>query len=140
MTFRRVVFWAHLVAGVSAGVVILMLSVTGVLLTYERQMIGWLQAGSVDAAAADTAPMDADALARVAQGIGKGAATTLVVSHDPTAPAVVQLGRSNTTLIDPHTGAVLQDSSESAAAFFDLVTRVHRWFALDGAARETGAA
>ena len=38
---RRVIFWCHLVAGVCAGVVILIMSVTGVLLAYERQVTRW---------------------------------------------------------------------------------------------------
>ena len=41
MTVRSLLFWPHLVAGVLAGLVILLMSVTGVLLTYERQMIAW---------------------------------------------------------------------------------------------------
>ena len=41
MTLRRVLFWAHLTAGVCAGLVILIMSVTGVLLTYEKQLIEW---------------------------------------------------------------------------------------------------
>ncbi|MEQ1573862.1 MAG: PepSY domain-containing protein, partial [Vicinamibacterales bacterium] len=38
---RRLIFWFHLSAGVTAGLVILLMSVTGVLLTYERQMVAW---------------------------------------------------------------------------------------------------
>jgi len=34
---RKTIFWLHLACGVSAGVVVLMMSVTGVVLTYERQ-------------------------------------------------------------------------------------------------------
>ena len=41
MTLRRVLFWAHLAVGVCAGLMILTMSVTGVLLTYERQLIEW---------------------------------------------------------------------------------------------------
>lgn len=41
MTLRTLVFWPHLIAGVVAGVLILTMSVTGVLLTYERQLIAW---------------------------------------------------------------------------------------------------
>ena len=37
--FRRVLFWMHLACGVVAGVFILLMSVTGVLLTYEHQMV-----------------------------------------------------------------------------------------------------
>ena len=39
--FRKVLFWLHLSAGVLAGLIILMMSVTGVLLTYERQLQVW---------------------------------------------------------------------------------------------------
>ncbi|MEM7501659.1 MAG: PepSY domain-containing protein, partial [Pseudomonadota bacterium] len=47
MKIRTVIFWAHLVAGVSAGLIILLMSVTGVLLTYERQMTAWSEDSSL---------------------------------------------------------------------------------------------
>ena len=37
--FRKILFWMHLSCGVVAGLLILLMSATGVLLTYERQMI-----------------------------------------------------------------------------------------------------
>lgn len=37
--FRKTLFWLHLIAGVVAGLFILLMSLTGVLLTYERQML-----------------------------------------------------------------------------------------------------
>src|SRR5262245_24555865 len=39
--FRKVLFWCHLTVGVVAGLVILIMSVTGVLLAYERQVTYW---------------------------------------------------------------------------------------------------
>src|SRR5262245_10807352 len=41
MKLRSFLFWPHLVAGLLAGALILVMSVTGVLLTYERQLVGW---------------------------------------------------------------------------------------------------
>ena len=41
MRLRSVLFWLHLACGVVAGVVILIMSVTGVLLTYQRQITAW---------------------------------------------------------------------------------------------------
>ena len=41
MKLRTLIFWPHLIAGITAGIVILVMSVTGVLLTYERQLIAW---------------------------------------------------------------------------------------------------
>ncbi|MCL4851103.1 MAG: PepSY domain-containing protein, partial [Bryobacteraceae bacterium] len=41
MRFRKVLFWLHLASGCVAGIVILIMSVTGTLLMYEKQMIAW---------------------------------------------------------------------------------------------------
>ena len=41
MTLRKIIFWLHLVAGIIAGAVVLVMSVTGVLLAFERQMVEW---------------------------------------------------------------------------------------------------
>ena len=41
MTLRTAFFWLHLTAGIVAGAIVLLMSVTGVALTYERQMIAW---------------------------------------------------------------------------------------------------
>ena len=38
MSLRKTIFWAHLAVGVTGAVVILMLAVTGVILTYEAQL------------------------------------------------------------------------------------------------------
>ena len=43
MTFRDLLYWPPLVCGVTAGILIFIMSVTGVLLTYERQMISWAE-------------------------------------------------------------------------------------------------
>ena len=45
MTLRTLIFWPHLIAGVVAGAIVLIMSVTGVLLTYERQLIAWSDSG-----------------------------------------------------------------------------------------------
>src|SRR5688500_8631882 len=41
MRLRSILFWLHLPLGVLAGAVILIMSVTGVLLTYQRQITAW---------------------------------------------------------------------------------------------------
>ena len=39
MKLRKIIFWLHLTAGVVAGTVILVMSVTGVFLAFERQIV-----------------------------------------------------------------------------------------------------
>jgi uncharacterized iron-regulated membrane protein len=43
---RRILFWVHLSAGLVAGLVIIVMSATGVALTYQRQMQAWADRGS----------------------------------------------------------------------------------------------
>ncbi len=39
--FREILSWTHLLCGVIGGVITLVMSVTGLLLTYEKQMTVW---------------------------------------------------------------------------------------------------
>ena len=60
--FRKTIFWIHLTCGVLTGLVIVMMSVTGVLLTYERQMLEWADSRShapIDPAAGPRQPIEA---------------------------------------------------------------------------------
>ena len=41
MNLRKIIFWVHLVIGVGFGLIIIMMSLTGVLLTYEMQLNQW---------------------------------------------------------------------------------------------------
>ena len=45
--FRTVLFWMHLCAGLFAAIVVVIMSVTGVLLTYELQLQQWEAGGTV---------------------------------------------------------------------------------------------
>ncbi len=67
--FRSVLFWMHLAAGVFAGVVVLIMSVTGVALTYEKQMLEWAdrRAWSAPSPAAATPLSPETLLARVSE-------------------------------------------------------------------------
>ena len=40
---RKILFWMHLTAGVTCGIVILIMCVTGVALAYEKQINAWLE-------------------------------------------------------------------------------------------------
>lgn len=47
LKLRQLIFWPHLIAGVTAGAVILTMSVTGVLLAFEKQIIAWADQRSI---------------------------------------------------------------------------------------------
>ena len=141
MKIRTVVFWAHLVAGVAASLVILMMSVTGVLLTYERQIIAWVENGYVEQQAKGAEPLlPSELLAAIKTAVPDAENLTLTFSSDPQAALRVSAGRNREWLLDPYSGAVLLEGKTSVESFFRTVMYVHRWFALTGDSRATGRA
>ena len=68
--FRRILFWMHLACGVVAGVFILLMSVTGVLLTYEHQMVASAEGRNHVAITADRPRLTIDELAARARALG----------------------------------------------------------------------
>jgi uncharacterized iron-regulated membrane protein len=136
---RKTIFWLHLTAGVIAGVVILIMSLTGVLLTYEKQMIAW--ADRSDAAlppAPGAARLSVDALlAAAVAGDGDARVTNLTISSVPGAPALATVGTRTLTL-NPYTGAVLGESAPTLRPFFRTVTTWHRYLgAANGPLRQS---
>jgi uncharacterized iron-regulated membrane protein len=138
--FRKVVFWMHLVTAVSAAAIILLMSVTGVLLTYQRQITAWADTRSLDAGppAPGAARLAPDGLlARVAQ-THPGKPTTLKWFADADAPAQVAFGREKTLFVSAYTGQVLSEGSTGVRAFFRKVVALHRWVGAEGEKRELG--
>ncbi|MEO7275883.1 MAG: PepSY-associated TM helix domain-containing protein, partial [Vicinamibacterales bacterium] len=125
---RKVLFWIHLVCGVAASVVILIMSVTGVLLTYQRQMTAWADMRTYRAdppAGATRLPVEVMVAQAAAQRTGD-APMTVTLRSDPRAPASVALG-PRTLFVNPYTGDVLGEGALGVRAFFRSVTDWHRW-------------
>lgn len=136
--FRRILFWAHLSCGITAGLLILVMSFTGVLLAYERQIIASKsQENRVELPPGATA-LEASALAEKARSAApSGARISLVFDADPAMPVTASLGRDQQLLLHPVTGEILPDRTESARHFFHVVEDWHRW--LGGESRSTRA-
>jgi len=136
---RRVIFWCHLVAGAVAGTIILIMSVTGVLLTYEKQMAAWADTKAYrvvpQPGAVRLAP---DALVASVRAANPAAApTTLTMWSDPAAPASVVTAGPRTVFVNPYTGQVLGEGSAQPRAFFRRMTDWHRWLGVTGEGRAT---
>ena len=141
MTVRTVLFWCHLCAGVIAGVIILTMSVTGVLLAYERQMLLWADSRGLDTSAPPGAarlPIE-ELVARVRAGGPQQTPAAVTVYSDPASPVAVSLGQ-RTLQVHPYTGAVLGEGATGLRSFFRTVTDLHRWLAMSGESRATGRA
>ena len=134
---RKILFWLHLTAGVTAGIVILLMSATGVLLAFERQIVSFAERDlRATAAEASQAPL---ALSRIIERAGEGKPTNVVIRSDRQAPVTVAFGREKTVFVNPYTGAV-SEGAKGVRGFFDANENLHRFLAMKGEARDRGKA
>jgi uncharacterized iron-regulated membrane protein len=120
-----------LASGCLTGAVILFLSVTGCILTYEKQIVAWQERG-YRTAAPDTqaSPMPLDRLVEIANAATGKRPTAAVVRADLRAPAEVDFGRDQRLFLNRYTGAILGGGAIRTRSFFDTVTGLHRWFGI----------
>ena len=141
MRLRSILFWLHLVCGVLAGGVILMMSVTGVLLTYQRQITAWADTRDYDVRpAAKRLPLQT-LIDNAAISHPDLAPSAVLIRSDSTAPASLTIGAGRQLFVDPYTGAVLgEGNGQTVRAFFRIVVEWHRYLAASGASRPLGRA
>ncbi len=139
--FRKVIFWSHLISGVSAGLVILMMSATGVLLTYERQILAWAEKSHYLTTEQITQKQTLEQLHFIARTEhSEISPTAIVVLNDPGAPITFSAGRRGGFSLNPVTGKEMAATNEGLESFFSNVTGIHRWFNLSGESRNTARA
>lgn len=138
---RKIFFWAHLVSGVVVGLVVVLMSATGVGLAFQPQIEGWLrsdlQALDVDPSASRLSLQELQALAEAARGAD---ASALTVPSAPAAAVTIHFGRTAPTFIHPWTGAILEDPAAGWAKVFGTLHGWHRWLGASGDDRAIGRA
>jgi uncharacterized iron-regulated membrane protein len=140
--FRTIIFWTHLTAGVSAGIVIFIMSATGALLAFQPQILGFIDRDIRRVAAPPASGrLGAQAILEAAAAAKPGAQpVSLTLDADPRATAQVAFGAAGNLYVDPYTGAALGEGSTRARAFFRTMTDWHRYLAVSGEGRRTARA
>ncbi|MFM8396061.1 MAG: PepSY-associated TM helix domain-containing protein [Acidobacteriota bacterium] len=140
-TFRKILFWSHLVCGVVAGVVILTMSVTGVLLTYEKQLLFWADTRHYDIRpAADGARLSVEDLVAKVRGSAPATPVAVTVRSAATAPVALSIAGGKTLYANPYTGEILGDGDPGVRKLFGRITDWHRWLGVEGPGRATAKA
>jgi uncharacterized iron-regulated membrane protein len=138
MTLRKALFWSHLAVGLAAGVTILIMCVTGVLMTYERQIQSFINRAGLQShpPTPGSQPLPLENLiarVRTAKGIDPEF-VTVFAGHQH--PVEVYLNRENGSIYaDAYTGAIIGAPSSATARFFREVRAWHRWLAVRGSNR-----
>ena len=139
--FRKTLFWMHLSAGVLASLVILMMSATGVALTYERQMLASAARDAMGPVPESVAPLAVDELLeKLRDADPEFRASSVTVSSHARQPVVASAGRSGRRYLNPYSGEVLDEVAPRLRSFFSTMTGWHRWFDAEGDHRKTARA
>jgi uncharacterized iron-regulated membrane protein len=127
---RTVLFWIHLAAGTTAGLVILVMSFTGAVLAMKPQIVKAIDRRVRVVPRRDQARVPVSAVVAAARTVKPGAVpVSLAVDRDPSASAAVAV-EGATIYVDPYSGAVLGEGSARTQAFFRTVENWHRWVGL----------
>ena len=142
MTFRKSIFWLHLIAGLVAGVVILIMSLTGAALAYEKEVVAWAERDVQHVAVpadAHRLPV-ADLLAQAKATHPEAKPTSVVIKRDPTAAVALGLGRSGNLYANPYTGEIRTPAPTFWRSFMGIMVSWHRYLALSGDNQRLGKA
>ncbi len=142
MTVRKIVFWMHLTAGVFAGTVVLIMSVTGVALTYQKQMTAWAdRAFWPPAAPHDVEPLPLDILiSRVVQARPEARPAEVIIAADRSAPVLVTAASGPNLFVNRYTGEIRELGTSPTREFFRHMTTWHRYIGGTGDNRTIGKA
>lgn len=136
---RSLFFWSHLAAGVAAGLIILIMAVTGVIMTYERQILEWADGYGVPAVQEPRNISLEKLLGRMGEHAKDGPAPSgMLILSEPGSAVAVNLGREKQVFMHPESGDLLGEGSPALRGFFKFVLGVHRWLAAQGDYKEWG--
>ena len=101
---HKIIFWSHLLAGVIAGVVIFIMSATGVILMYEHQLVEFAERDVrqvVPPAGAQRLSLD-ELIAKARAQNPDTPPSGVVLRNETTAAVAVGFGREGATYVNPY--------------------------------------
>ena len=136
MTLHKLLYWPHLICGVLAGILILIMSVTGVLLTYERQIIAWAEKDFYSPVSIEERPMPIDEIIAINRDkMGDRELRSVKIFNDPEAPVIVRGDKYY--YINRYTGEIIGNGPEDVRYYLSKLRGYHRWLGQTGESRAT---
>ncbi|MYB99492.1 MAG: PepSY domain-containing protein, partial [Gemmatimonadetes bacterium] len=142
---RTVLFRLHLSVALAAGLFIVTMAVTGVVLACEDAVMSLAERGRSVAVREDAPRLSPDEIVRAAVAWGERSgdpftATSIEYRNRPGAAVQVHAGRDRRVFVDPYTGEVMGTGFPLLEGFFEGVQGMHRWLGVSGGAVRKGRA
>jgi len=137
-TIKRWVFWAHLVTGLVAGLFVFCMAFTGVLLTYERQIVELSEMHYRVSPKDSARRLTTDEVVNVLQQLHPDEPHIYIRWVNKEGAAIPVWAGKNNYLLHPYTGKVLRVGEGAVTEFFHQVTDLHRYLLLTGDSRAIG--
>jgi uncharacterized iron-regulated membrane protein len=125
----------HLTTGVTAGVVIFIMSFTGAALALQPQILAWVERAerTVDVPAGQPRLSPTTLMERVRAQRPTATVTALTIDRDASQAATVTLVPPATLFVNPYTADITGVVQQTGARkFFRTMTDWHRWLAREG--------
>jgi sulfite reductase (NADPH) flavoprotein alpha-component len=144
--FKNLVFQLHWLLGITAGLVLAVVGVTGAMLSFEDDLLKAINPGVMTVEARPSPLPPAQLLARVGAQWPDRTIQSLSLSSEPTDAARVLFApaagaaapggraRGEMRYVDPYTGALLAQPRRQG--FFRLTMQIHRWLAADAIGKQ----
>ncbi|ADO68928.1 PepSY-associated TM helix domain-containing protein [Stigmatella aurantiaca] len=140
---HTLLFWPHLVAGLLAGLIIGVMSFTGLALAFEHPILERADRETQQVAPPSPGtprlPVD-ELIARVRAARPEAQPSAVTEYPDPTRAVTVSTGRTGGVYVNPYTGEVWDWGASGWRAFFHLMEDWHRWLGAQGDNRPVGKA
>ncbi|WP_438480015.1 PepSY-associated TM helix domain-containing protein [Oleiharenicola lentus] len=140
--FRKIFFWAHLVAGLIAGISIGIMCFTGAAIAFEGEIVAWTEreVRRVEVPSENAPRISLDELLKKVRELKPDARPSgITVLPDPEAAIAFNFGRDGAVYANPYTGELREPKSPNKAHdFLHLMEDWHRVLAMKGDDRATG--
>ncbi len=142
MTLRKSIFWCHLVAGLTAGAVIAIMSVTGIAIAFEEEILRWYdrRVSRLDSVSEKRkAPLPIAELTRKIEADHAGTkVSSIAMFSDPGRAWEVYLGDDGPFYLDPFTGSTQASQAHGAHEIIHKLEEWHRWLGDNDGLTSTG--
>lgn len=132
--FRACILWIHLVCGLATGLVIALMSITGIGIAFEEEILAWYDrevAHVEPPPSASPKPLE-ELLALVRAERPSLAVDHLVIPSDPSLAYQFSVGWDTPVYVDPYTGVTADSRAQNAKEALHVLETLHRFFGLDG--------